>query len=697
MDIDKPSEVFERDASVVRPFSNTEFRLPPWLFRQPDLSEVKSAQVIDLQTLINTLNYIHFTERGLLVHLYHHKFQENLLARAHPEPCTGDQLTCFWRDPMILRMDPGSYEFLHLVIEDGRSMIAVPVHLESARQDSFTITLPEKSYALGKRQARRYACDGVTVAFVQNDFLGRGDLLDFSPYGLRIRVRPGSALAFHLFDPEDPVMIHFLRDDSIFLTGLFRCLQQRGDPEEREVVVALEEDHVQRFKKRPIRNPRQKVVPAPGIAFEHPMFKKRVQMEVFDIGTSGFSVWEKADECLLIPGMILRDLTITYGGLLKLKCTVQVVYRHAEDEKRVRCGLAIVDMDLNSYSQLTHILTNALDSHSHISSDVDLDALWEFFFSTGFLYPKKYHLIQSNRESFKETYRKLYQGNPEVAKHFTYQKGGRIYGHISMVRAYQRTWMIHHHAARSMEGRRSGFMVLRQIMLYLNDMHRLPSTKMDYTMCYFRPENRFPDLVFGGFARALKNPRGCSMDLFSYFPCTDLPSRTELPGGWVLGRCSRSDLQALKDFYDQSSGGLMLDALCLDRKDSGDEPLEQIYTRLGFSRKMRVYSLAYRGELTAVLIVNRSERGLNLSELLNCVKVLVTNRTALPWDVLSAAVSHLCARYDMEGAPIILFPIEHMEKRDLPHEKNYQLWVLNVDFGDEYMEYMQRKFRITYS
>jgi hypothetical protein len=32
----------------------------------------------------------------------------------------------------------------------------------------------------------------------------------------------------------------------------------------------------------------------------------------------------------------------------------------------------------------------------------------------------------------------------------------------------------------------------------------------------------------------------------------------------------------------------------------------------------------------------------------------------------------------------------------VPYEKQYQAWVLDVRYGNEYMEYMQKRFRITY-
>ncbi|MBW2002769.1 MAG: hypothetical protein JRI30_09685 [Deltaproteobacteria bacterium] len=325
-----------------------------------------------------------------------------------------------------------------------------------------------------------------------------------------------------------------------------------------------------------------------------------------------------------------------------------------------------------------------------------MDALWEFFFNTGFIYPMKYRLIQSHREGFKEMYRKLYKENPEISRHFTYQKNGRIYGHISMIRAYERTWMIHHHAARIMDSKRPGFMVLKQIMYYMNDMYRLPSAHMDYVMCYFRPENRFPDFVFGGFAKTLKNSQGCSMDLFSYLTYTRLSLSAKLPDGWSLNECSEVDLWELNRFYGHHSGGLLLNALALDKKDTGDKSLEEVYSQLGFVRKCGVYALKYKAELNAVLIVNQSDLGFNLSELLNGIKIMVTNPEALPWSILTIAISQLTDIYHTDRVPILFYPFDYVKSNSIPYEKQYQAWVLNVQYGNEYTEYMQRKFRISY-
>ena len=186
------------------------------------------------------------------------------------------------------------------------------------------------------------------------------------------------------------------------------------------------------------------------------------------------------------------------------------------------------------------------------------------------------------------------------------------------------------------------------------------------------------------------------MDLFSYLSYTRLSLGTRLPEGWSLKECSTSDLWELNQFYAHYSGGLLLGALNFDQEVSDDQSLEEIYSRLGFLRKLKAYSLVYRSKLNAVLIVEKSDMGLNLSELLNGIKVLVTEPDNLPWNVLSIAISQLTSDYPMDRVPVLFYPLEYVKIKNIPHEKQYCLWIMDVQYANEYMEYMQRKFRIKY-
>ncbi len=689
------SELLTTKDEPIKTASANKNVLPPPLFQHQDLTHAKNNP-IDQLSLINLLNHIHFKNGHLLVHLRDSRYRDSIFLRACPDPCLGGELVCRWSDEHLSSLDLNRYEFQYVVIGNGQSMTIVPAVLTEINRKYLKIQLPHTSHMVGKRRAKRYECEDVGVKMVQNGFLANGKLVDFSPGGFRIRVRPDSSSSFHWFNPDEPVDIGLHNHRRGFFSGTCQCVRQALDLQDKEIVLEPVNDCIKRFKSNVARNPRQHLLPPPVLIFDHPFTKKRVQLGVSDISTSGFCVYEKADEAILLPGMIIPDMVIAFAGFLRMNCDAQVIYRLKEGENLFRCGLAILDMDINNYSHLSHILTSALDSHANVSAEIDMDALWEFFFDSGFIYPKKYGLIQSHREDFKKTYKKLYLENPEVARHFTYQRNGKIYGHISMVRAYEKAWMIHHHAARTMENKRAGFIVLKQIMHYLNDMHRLPSAKMDYAMSYFRRENKFPDRVFGGFARTLDNPKGCSVDAFAYLPYTSFSLGARLPAEWTLRECSALDLWELNRFYNHFSGGLLLDAMALGNEYSGDRALENLYERLGFLRKRKVYSLTGQGKLKAVLIVNQSDLGFNLSELLNSIKIIVIDPEDLPWNVLSIAISRLTGVYHMEKVPVLFYPFDYVKIEDVPYEKQYQVWVLNVLYGNEYMEYMQKRFRIGY-
>ncbi len=673
-----------------------EFTPPPWLFKHHDLNNaLESAKSVDEAILKNKLNYIHFMNKNVLVQLRHPRYDDLLIVTAKPGPCTNNEVTCqlLVDSPSLPYLE--HYTFLHLIIDDGQSLILIPVTLTKMKNEMVSLQLPQKGYSVGQRQIRRYSCDKIDVEMVQRGLMIKGELLDYSPKGFCVRVRhlPSNSFAW---SPGSGAltMVQLRKDQQNLFSSLCQCLRQQDGLYYSDVVLAPAKNQVSFSESEQNRKPAKNILLTPVIIFDHPFFGERIRLDVSDISTSGFSVYEKRDEGVLIEGMIIPDLIIEFAGSVRLKCSAQVTGRNEEDEGTSRSDFAILDMEINSYSQLSHILVNALDSHAYISREVDMDALWEFFFESGFIYPKKYGILQQNREHFKATWSKLYQQDLEISKHVTYQKNGRIYGHISMLRAYERTWIIQHYAAKRIEGRSPGLTVLKQIVCYLNEMHRLPSTMIDYMMVYFRPENRVPEKIFGGFARSSYNIGICSMDLFCYMPYSAPAITNELPIGWSLSECSGINLCELNLFYRNRSGGLLIDALGIAQKNHSEKSFEEAYSRLGLLRKWRAYSLEYRGELAAVLIVNQSDFGFNLSEFLNGIQVLLINQKYVFWNILSTAIGQLLVEHHMEKASLLFFPSDDVKASDIPFEKHYQLWIYDARFVEQFVEYMKRKFRI---
>jgi hypothetical protein len=684
MDIDRTKEAFSADGETL---------LSPRLFRHRDLiSRIESSPRTYQRELINIINHIHFMDGHIFFYLNHPKYEEGILLKASPEPCMGSEVTCRWLDGIPSELKLADYQFPYLIIIDGQSIILVPVSLLNVSNEGCTVQLPQAGYILNQRQSRRFVCRGVTAEVSQTGFLANGKLVDFSSEGFSVRVNSD---CFKWFNPDCQVIINLFNNKKIVFSGPCAIIRQTDGYLEREIVLAPVDDHISRFKKEETRKPRQRLVPPPEVVFEHPFSKQKIKREIFDISTSGFSLFEKEGKSVLVAGMIIPEMVIIYAGALKMLCKAQVVSRNQDETNKhqISWGIAILDMDIHTYSRLNHLLSMEMDSYACVSTEVDMDALWEFFFETGFIYPKKYIKIQSHKDNLKETYRKLYQNNPEIARHFTYEKDGRIYGHISMVRAYERAWLLQHYAARRMGKRSSSLEVLYIVSVFLQGIYNLPSAKMDYVIAYYQPEKEFPELAFGGFSKDLNNPKGSSLDLFSYLTCPVQSTQTPLPEGWSLKEMSPFALQEFEQFYKHNSGGLLLNVLDLGQRDRQNVSLEKDYEKLGFTRKRKVLSLIHRNKLSAVLIVNQSDLGLNLSEILNGITAFVTDPEGLPWEVLSLAVGQLADAHCFDSIPLLIYPPDYVEVRNIPYEKQYQLWIGNMHYTGKFMEYIQRKFR----
>ena len=650
------------------------------------LQNLESAKIIKQKKLINLWNSHHFTEGMVYVQLSHPQYKEDILVWAHPEPCSGSSMTCRWMEESHDIVE--NAEIINIIFTDGRSVFFIPTQIKDVQQDHFTIHLPEKGYALGQRQARRYLCQGIEVEVVQNGFWAQGRLVDFSALAFSVEVSPEEVGSFRWFNVDNPSTVHLYRNGQMIFSASCQCIRQTSDQAARDIVFAPAVNQMNRVLKQKSRTPRVGVTPMPNITFDHPTTRKKIQLDIYDLSTSGFAVNVSAEEDVLMAGLIVPDLTINYGGALKIQCKAQVLYRSEVEKGNIRYGFVILDMDVVNYNRLSHIIMNIIDPNTHIADEVDVDQLWKFLFESGFIYPKKYNLVHAHRQSMKETYKRLYRDNPEIITQVTYQRNGRIYGHVSMIRSYERTWMVHHLAATTLDNKRVGLQILKQIVRYFDGLYRLPSFGMDYMIFYFRPENIFPDHFFGGFARHLNNPGACSLDLFSYlsYPTSGAPQ--PLPAEWELRPFMTSDIGELDRFYKNVSGGLLLKVLRLDKEQENTESLSELYARHGFKRSYQSFSLKYNGKLKAVLIVNESDPGISLSDFLNGIKIIVNDEAGLPWEMLSAAISQLAGRFTIDKIPVLVYPSSYLETKGVPFEKKYNMWILDVYYGKEYGEYM---------
>jgi hypothetical protein len=648
---------------------------------------------VDKGTLINRLNFHRFVNTPIQIKWRHpeNESYENL-DQVYLEDCRDGEITCRLRED-FWKLELQAYKF-EITVDEGRNVIKIPVELKCIDQNRLLrLNLPEYGYSLTRRRAERYPGHDVAVRLIQKNVVANGQLVDFNAWGLRFKFEKSPHFRFDSFDPDEEIFTALDLGQQRVFSGACKWVRVQHNDRHTDVVLAPQDETASIYSNRPFRNPRCNLIPPPFISFDHPIAGTELNLPVQDISTSGFSLHEEKSHSMMVPGLILPELKLGPMGGKEITCSAKVVYRRQLEADTVKCGLGILDMDIQAFKYLSHMLANARDSHAHVSRKIDDGALWKLFFYSGFIYPNKFQTILSNRERCKKTFSKIYHDQSEVSAHFTYQRNREIYGHISMVRAFERTWMIHHLAARNARSKRPGFELLKEIIFFIHDLYRLPSAKVDYVMCYFRPENRFPKLAFGDFARSLNDSKICSLDLFCYTANVE-PNFSAFPEKWTLMPCSRKDIDELNTFYRDHSNGLLLDAFGISVPKMSTDSLEKAYESSGLLREIRWYSLKIDGILVAVLMVNKSEPGLNFSELLNCIQAFVINYEFLPWECLSQAVFQLIERYGMHRVPTLVYPSSYATTKGVAYEKSYQLFILDVRNLDEYMQFLSRKFRV---
>lgn len=658
----------------------------------------EEGKPVDKDQLVNKINYINFREDTLLINLKHRNYHKTLTLFARPQPCLGDLLDCLWPEeedmPQVLKF----YEFNNILIPDGQKLIMIEPEVMRMDSETISLLLPHHGYEISSRKARRHYCTNIKAQLIQSSSLFSGTLLDFNAVSFKIRLKTAPRQTFDWINPESPVNLILSDSRETYYSGECKIIRQTTAQNTGTYILKPLKREIQRFKHKEFRSHRYELTPSPNIIFRHPFTKKVFDLKAIDLSGSGFSVEEDEHNAVLLPGLILPKLELSFANSFRLQCRAQVVYQKVTNTdkggRRIKCGLALLDMDIQDHVKLVALLDQAKDKNSYICNNVDLDELWDFFFDTGFIYPDKYAFIQKNKGKIKKTYETLYRNNPHIARHFIYQDKGRILGHMAMIRFYENTWLIQHHASRKSPHNKAGLVVLDQIGRMLNDSNRLYSLHMDYVICYYRPNNKFPSRIFGGAAKSINDPKACSIDQFAYYHYQNTSRHLKaLPKGWECSTARSEDLQELEDFYEHSSGGLMLDALDMKADKFGCDSLAAQYQRAGLTKERHFYSLKKNGNLKAIITAIISDVGLNLSDLTNCIKVFALDPKGLASDVLNTISYWLSRKFQQEEMAILLYPAAYVDEQHIVYEKLYNLWTCRVQSSDEYFRYLNRLLR----
>lgn len=647
---------------------------------------------MDQGQLINRLNRLNFKQEPLLVHLRHKLHGNALLRHAVPQPCLDEQLECLWVDPEDadnVRLQ--GYELERLVLADGQRVVQIEPRLVSISGRQITVRLPNKCHESLPRSIRRHRCDSVMASIVANSAIYEGQLIDFNALYFRVELRANPPQSFDWIGTQVPVNVTLHNGQGVIYVGDCKIIRQTHGEERREYVLQPTRHQVPRFRSREFRSVRYELLPCPNAVFEHPVTHRTMNLKLVDISGAGFALAEPFQEATLLPGMVLKKMAIALTSRSLMECTAQVIHRTPiQGSDNVKVGLALVDIDNLDHMELVSLLQQAKDPDTYVSSKVDLETLWDFFFETGFIYPEKYASLAENKEVFKDTYAKLYTEHPTIARHFIHMEHGKILGHFAMLRLFEKTWVNHHHAALQHK-RKSGMLVLDRMSEYINDTHAMHSAHIRYNAGYYRTDNKFPVRFFGGFAEKMSNPRACSIDEFGFINFQGVPTTDAWDdnGRWELSKVRRGDLEDLQGFYQKASGGLMLDAIDMTPESLDQNTLSEEYAKAGFRREVHRLAIKKNGELKAVVAVNRTDIGLNFSELTNATKLLVLDGTGFSKRDFGLMMSLVAVKFGMERFPLLVYPQAYLTNAGIPCERTYAFNVMSLHFWDDYMRYLR--------
>jgi len=648
------------------------------------------VQRISKKRLIDSLNNVSFQKNSIIINLEHIQYQNVVSLRAYPQPCSGLTLHCLWAEPCPPNITT-SFALKNFMIDRGLDLIVAEAQIAEVTGDGITFVLPDACRSLRTREARRYSAKEVQVTLLQESIAVSGTLEDFTATSFRVLVKSKADQVDGWISEGALIYAMFMNGQSVIYTGeckLIRQLESKHGP-----TLVFEHLYSQNvgISQRRIKSEGYSLLPQPGIAFIHPLSQKRINLKTDEISSCWFSVTEYYDSTVLFSGLVIPEVEIEIAPGFSVTCKARVSHGALckdEESRTVKWSILILDMNIEDQGRLFSLLQGTKHQASRPCSKVDLDDLFTFFFDTGLVYAQKYAGMHFDEQAIKNTYKKLYFDNPTIARHFMQIDRGVIQGHLSMIRFYKNTWTIHHHAANGQNA--AGLSVLNQVRDYVHDYRHMPSSHMDFLVCYFRPNNKFPYRVFGRFSLFLNNPSICSTDSFAYLNFS-FKSNSVGPdeNRWKIEASTTDDLSELASFYDYLSGGLLIKALDLGPDQDDTNNLNDEYKKLGLKREKYVYSFKNGGELKAIILVLVSDPGVNLSGLTNCLHVFVLDSEELSPDVLYRHIAKLSPHYVEDEIPMLLYPISYADNQGIPYDKEYQLWAFDTRYTEKFYEFMK--------
>jgi hypothetical protein len=415
-----------------------------------------------------------------------------------------------------------------------------------------------------------------------------------------------------------------------------------------------------------------------------------VPHQVRDLSGAGFSFELDAAVDVFPPGMCFTQIELRVGDeQIHCKGQVKNLARIPNAPGKLRCGVEFVGLDEGARVHLADLIMRSRFPSLQDGRSVSFDELWNFFRETRFMYPEKQERLASILPELRKTIERLNSRPTKLFKSVVFSKGGQVVGYVSGLRAYRNTWLSQHLAAS--QGGQGGRLLNFGLAEYFGQ-----NVDLEYFKIFYRPENRWPARVFGGFARNISDSNLSDLRTYGYFTIESDPELVPRDQSIEVFEPSDNDLRVVERRFVEMEHGLILKANDLTCNALRLAELNEHYKELGLHRRRHML-LAVRDDApVGFALAEISSPGLNLSELLSAfsIHLLPTAMDQAP-QVRNSLLHALLGVYRKAGRPFAVGlttpdEVSHYQQFKVQTAKQYRCWTCHRSLYMRFCDHVDR-------
>jgi len=437
------------------------------------------------------------------------------------------------------------------------------------------------------------------------------------------------------------------------------------------------------------------------VQFYHPFFSEHLlTYSIVDLSNSGFSFAMGEQEPPMPQGLVVRNASVQLPRKQRLEVSFVVSYVQDLEPSLEqagfvqRIGVRLIDVTSEVLKEVTNFIQKENSEFLTDANSDDYYRLWEFYFETSFIYGSKRKQIQPFSDKVFDTDKKLMQSNTPLVKKVLYKQDGEIKGHLATIKIFDDTLIIQHLNASKTAGASAGQSVIRAMTTYFLDHYANQQAANRYVCAYYRPENLYPDLVFGKTAVLVNDPHICWTRNYRF--CLPSPQPVSVKQNIICTDATDIDLRDLEVLLIERDEILLMRVEGLYRESMQALKVSKEFEKIGLYRYRKVFVARDSvSQSVAYAICNYTSPGVNFSELTNSVKFFYKSATAAIAQELADGLGQIVLKSyrdtDMPNCVLLL-----TEDQPIPagfmHTKSYIWWVLDLKFVNKFREATEHIF-----